>query len=380
MLFVDLSLMAEPPAKKANLDETPFVDRFLTFMDESEKLKTVARSVDLSGPGTYNPVAAIRKESSAEHSWHLAIMAMLLQQELQLSDSDQLKLLRMLLVHDLPEVYCGDMPLLAKVVTQTDGTVVEDPEKTILQHKEESKAADVLFGLLPKSAASLKDDWEQFEARLTPLSRVAKVLDKLAPLLQNRVSDGKDYKAFKSTLKTETDLLEPHLQKVGDHSILRTIAERLLHDAKESGWLEGEAAPTESVIVKAALIYTDSAGHVLVARNKGVDKFFLPGGQPEKGESMEDTLFREIHEELSVVIKPSSLRFLGVHRGNAYGQNPPKRFELHLYSGTFLDGFVPRAASEVEEIRYISAGEAQNFLPPLAAKVVKELEKTGLVK
>ena len=85
-------------------------------------------------------------------------MAMLLQQELQLSDSNQLKLLRMLLVHDLPEVYAGDTPALGNIVTQTDVTVVENAAKKKIQHKEERKAADTMFGLLPQNAASLKND------------------------------------------------------------------------------------------------------------------------------------------------------------------------------------------------------------------------------
>ena len=124
---------------------------------------------------------------------------------------------------------------------------------------------------------------------------------------------------------------------------------------------------TPAAVPVAKLLHTNDSEQVPVACTKGTDMFFLPGRKPNPGESLEDTLIREVHKELSVVIQPSSVQFLavhrgtGVHRGTAYGL--AKGLELHLYWAHFLDGHCPVPSLEITEIRYVSREEAQRVLP-----------------
>ena len=147
-------------------------DRLATqieFVLEVEKLKNVLRQTSLVG--------GHRRENDAEHSWHLCLMAILLVEHTA-ADVDLLKVVKMLLIHDVVEIDAGDT-FAYDVVANADKT------------EREKLAADRLFGLLPRDQALIyRALWDEFEARETAEARYAAALDRLQPLLLNFHTDG----------------------------------------------------------------------------------------------------------------------------------------------------------------------------------------------
>ena len=147
-------------------------DRLATqieFVLEVEKLKNVLRQTSLVG--------GHRRENDAEHSWHLCLMAILLVEHTA-ADVDLLKVVKMLLIHDVEEIDAGDT-FAYDVVANADKT------------EREKLAADRLFGLLPRDQALIyRALWDEFEARETAEARYAAALDRLQPLLLNFHTDG----------------------------------------------------------------------------------------------------------------------------------------------------------------------------------------------
>jgi putative hydrolase of HD superfamily len=145
------------------------LERQLAFVVEIDRLKGVLRQTVL--------VDGSRHENSAEHSWHLAVMAMLFAEHAS-ERVDTGRVLRMLLVHDVVEIDAGD-------------TFAYDVEANVGRESREQRAATRLFGLLPpEQGAELAGLWAEFEARATPEARVANALDRLQPLLNNHHSGG----------------------------------------------------------------------------------------------------------------------------------------------------------------------------------------------
>jgi len=141
----------------------------IRFIVEIDQLKAVLRRSYV--------ISSRRKENSAEHSWHLAIMAVLLAEHAN-EAVDLLRVVKMLLIHDIVEIDAGD-------------TYAYDGAGALHRVERERRAADRLFGLLPQDQASeLHGLWEEFEARATPESRFAKALDHLMPLLHNYHTQG----------------------------------------------------------------------------------------------------------------------------------------------------------------------------------------------
>jgi putative hydrolase of HD superfamily len=152
--------------------------RALEFLREVDKLKSVLRQTRL----TFDPA---RRENDAEHSWHLALMAVVLAEHAARGEAplDLLRVLRMILVHDVVEIDAGD-------------TFLYDEAHAATQAEREAKAADRLFGLLDEPLASaLRADWDEFEARATPEARYARALDRAQPMLQNLHTDGVSWRA-----------------------------------------------------------------------------------------------------------------------------------------------------------------------------------------
>ncbi len=122
-----------------------------------------------------------RRENDAEHAWHLALMAVLLK-EYAAKEVDVLKVMTMVLIHDIVEVEAGD-------------TYAYDYEAQKTVKEREQKAADHLYGLLPEDQGQyLRGLWEEFEAYETPEARFAHVLDNFQPFLLNAESEGKSWK------------------------------------------------------------------------------------------------------------------------------------------------------------------------------------------
>lgn len=122
-----------------------------------------------------------RRENDAEHSWHLAMMAMILE-EYSADKVDIGKVLKIALVHDLVEVYAGDT-----FAYDTKG--YEDKEEREIQ------AAEKLFGMLdPVQGAEIRALWDEFEAKSTPEAVYANAIDRLQPLILNYLTDGHTWK------------------------------------------------------------------------------------------------------------------------------------------------------------------------------------------
>jgi putative hydrolase of HD superfamily len=147
----------------------------IAFIKEIDKLKYIQRKTKL-----FN---SERNENDAEHSWHLALMAIVLADH---SDApiDVLKVVKMVLIHDIVEIDAGDV-------------FIYDMIKSHSNTDEERMAANRIFGLLPKNQAEeLIAIWEEFEAGETNEAKFAKSMDRLEPLLQNTSNNGGTWKEF----------------------------------------------------------------------------------------------------------------------------------------------------------------------------------------
>ena len=145
----------------------------MKFILEVDKVKEIFRQTYLSDGS--------RKENDAEHSWHLALMAVLLK-EYANEDVDLLKVIPMVLIHDLVEIDAGD-------------TYAYDQAGLATQRERETKAADRIFGLLPSDQAEVfRALWEEFEAYETADAKFAHALDNCQPLFLNDASGGKSWR------------------------------------------------------------------------------------------------------------------------------------------------------------------------------------------
>ena len=142
--------------------------RIMRFALEVDRLKDVLRVT--------RPAAIGRRENSAEHSWHVALLAALLQEHAA-EPVDLQRAIEILLVHDIPEIEIGD-------------TIIFAPRTAEMAAAEE-EAARQLFGLLPeREAAWCFERWQEYELRETPEARYAYAVDRLMPLLHNLGSGG----------------------------------------------------------------------------------------------------------------------------------------------------------------------------------------------
>lgn len=141
----------------------------ITFLKEIDKLKSVVRKSPL--------IDQSRKENSAEHSWHLAMYALILKDAADETINVD-RVIKMLLIHDIVEIDAGDHP-----IHETGDTTAQDLAE---QH-----AAERLFGLLPQNQGeTLTALWHEFEAGQSPDARFAKSLDRLQPLVHNVETQG----------------------------------------------------------------------------------------------------------------------------------------------------------------------------------------------
>ena len=157
------------------LNAPPRLAQQIQFIAEIDRLKSVLRRTQL--------IDGSRHENSAEHSWHLAVMALLLQ-EYAASSVDVGRVMRMLLVHDIVEIDAGD-------------TFAFDVAGNLSKAERELVAAERIFGLLPEEQGrELRALWDEFEAMTTPESRYANALDRLEPLLQNLHNTGGTWRQY----------------------------------------------------------------------------------------------------------------------------------------------------------------------------------------
>ncbi|MGC3977625.1 MAG: HD domain-containing protein [Paludibacteraceae bacterium] len=186
----------------------------IDFIKEIDKVKYIERKTRLFGSN--------RKENDAEHSWHLALMAMVLA-EYTNSPVDILKVIKMVLIHDIVEIDAGD-------------TFIYDVQKNHTNTDEERIAAQRIFGLLPsEQAGEFISIWEEFEAGETDEAKFAKSMDRLEPLLQNTSNNGGTWKEFDVNYNKVYE--KKQVIKEGSDKIWE-FAEKLINDSVDKGILK----------------------------------------------------------------------------------------------------------------------------------------------
>ena len=156
------------------------LDRQMAFLKEADRLKSVLRASRL--------IDNSRRENSAEHSWHIALYALVLADqagpEVQID-----RVLKMLLIHDIVEIDAGDAPIHGQV----DHAAMA---------KKEREAADRLFGLLPADQAdAFRSLWDEFEAACSPDAVFAKALDRVQTPIANLANGGGTWTEYDVTLE-----------------------------------------------------------------------------------------------------------------------------------------------------------------------------------
>jgi len=188
----------------------------VAFIKEIDKLKYIQRKTRLFNSD--------RQENDAEHSWHLAMMTIVLAEH---SDKpiDVLKVVKMVLIHDIVEIDAGD-------------TFIYDSTKNHTNTEEELLAAKRIFGLLPKEQADeFIAVWEEFEAGETDEAKFAKAMDRFEPLLQNTSNNGGTWAEFDVPYQKVYD--KKKAIKQGSTSIWN-YAENLINESVEKGILRKE--------------------------------------------------------------------------------------------------------------------------------------------
>ena len=190
----------------------------IQFIIEIDKLKLILRQTLLTD--------ASRRENSAEHSWHLALMAMILA-EYAPSGVDQLRALKMLLIHDLVEIDAGD-------------TFCYDVQANENKAANEAQAALRLFGLLPvDQAEEMRSLWQEFEAGKTPTAKFAAALDRIQPLLHNQLTSGGTWRIYGITREQVMKRIAP--VETGAPELWFFI-QQLIEDCVAAGYLQETAA------------------------------------------------------------------------------------------------------------------------------------------
>lgn len=197
------------------------LDAQLGFVTETGRLKGVLRQTMLAGLG--------RRENSAEHSWHIALMALTLAEHAP-AGTDISKVIAMLLAHDLVEIDAGDLFAYA------------DQAQQVRQQQAERAAADRIFALLPPDqAASLRALWDEFEERKTLEARFARAIDRLQPMLENLQVGGGTWQEHHVTadqVLAKVALIEdgsPELGRYAREMIADAVRSGLLSAARDHG-------------------------------------------------------------------------------------------------------------------------------------------------
>jgi len=181
------------------------VDAQLAFLTEADKLKSVARATTLCDES--------RPENSGEHSWHIALYALVLAEHANRPVNID-RVIRMLLIHDLVEIDTGDAPIHGD----------HDPAE---QDRIEQIAADRIFGLLPADqGAELRALWDEFEAAETDDAIFAKSIDRVQPVVSNLETDGGTWGEYQVSLAQLQSRVGVKVQK-GAPAIWAALRDRI---------------------------------------------------------------------------------------------------------------------------------------------------------
>ena len=188
----------------------------LAFIQEVEHLKGIYRQTTVKCDNG-------RQENSAEHSWHVALMAQLLSEYAEEPVNVQRAVI-MLLIHDVVEIDAGDLFAFAEKSHHDD------------QEDKEIAAANRLFGLLPeRQFDEMKTLWLEFEQAETADARYAKAMDRILPLLQNMANEGGSWvkhNVSKQQVIKRNEYLKGLTPKLWDYALQQ------IDLAVEKGWLQ----------------------------------------------------------------------------------------------------------------------------------------------
>jgi putative hydrolase of HD superfamily len=188
--------------------------RQIQFIVEVDKLKDIYRQTVLIHSG--------RAENDAEHSWHLCLLVIVLAEHANLPNLDLLRILKMLIIHDLVEIDAGD-------------TFAYDTQRMADQYAREAEAAERIFGLLPDDQTrEFRALWEEFEAKETAEARFATAVDRFQPVLLNLLTQGS---AWRRHGVTHDRVVARNRHIAEGSSALWEFAEAMLREAMEDGRL-----------------------------------------------------------------------------------------------------------------------------------------------
>lgn len=189
------------------------LEKQISFLLELDKQKEIIRQTYLADGS--------RKETDAEHAWHMALMCMILS-EYANEPIDVAKTMMMVLTHDLVEIDAGDTYAYDIVGNQS-------------KKERETKAADRIYGLLPEEQGKyLRSLWDEFEAMETPEAKFANMLDKIQPVLLNDASQGKSWEEH--NVKIE-QILKRNARTHEGSGILWNYIEGILQKNVEKGFI-----------------------------------------------------------------------------------------------------------------------------------------------
>jgi putative hydrolase of HD superfamily len=188
----------------------------IEFVVELDKLKQILRQTVL--------MDASRRENSAEHSWHLALMATVLAEHTD-EPVDVAHAVKMLLIHDIVEIDAGD-------------TFCYDQQGVLDQAEREQRAAERIFGLLPaEQAEELRGLWQEFEARETAEARFAAAMDRIQPLLHNFHTKGGTWAQHGITVLQVQQRMAPVAHS---STRLAEYVQAMIDQAVELGYIKSE--------------------------------------------------------------------------------------------------------------------------------------------
>lgn len=191
------------------------LEKQLALVIELDKLKSILRRTRVKS-------AEGRLENSGEHSWHVALMAILMEEHAN-APVDICRVMKMLLIHDVVEIDAGD-------------TFVYDTAASQEQAEKEIRAAERLFGMLPSDQEQeLLALWHEFEAAQTDDAKYAKALDRLIPMLLNYHNNGQSWKEH--GVSREQALTINKRIEFGSVTLWNK-AKELIEEATEKGWLK----------------------------------------------------------------------------------------------------------------------------------------------
>lgn len=189
------------------------INQLLRFTAEVDKMTGISRRTMLLNKS--------RRENDAEHSWHIAIMAMLFK-DYAPEGCDVARAVQMCIVHDLVEIYAGD-------------TFAYDVSANLGKEEREKAAADRLFGELPEHLGKqFRLLWEEFDKMETPDAKYAAAMDRLQPFLHNTLTGGHTWKEGKPSVDMVEKRLDPALELIPE---IKGWYDANIERAKKEGWL-----------------------------------------------------------------------------------------------------------------------------------------------